>query len=136
MKTGKMIARGESGFTLVEIAVVIIIVGLLVGGILKGQALVENSRVSTIVSQVGAIKAAAYTFHDKYNQFPGDMANATTAIPQCDAAHLCINGNGSGYIADDPGGCCNVWTTILTSGAGMGGSDFESIQFCLAYQAW
>jgi prepilin-type N-terminal cleavage/methylation domain-containing protein len=64
--------RGQHGFTLVEIAVVLVIVGLLLGAVLKGQELIENSRVKNAVNEISSVKAAAYGYLDRYKSLPGD----------------------------------------------------------------
>lgn len=90
--------RSEGGFTLVELAIVMIIIGLLIGGILKGQELINNARVSSSVSQLKGIEASINTFRDKYSALPGDINNASTRIPGCTAAVCNVNGNGDGEI--------------------------------------
>ncbi len=74
--------RKQSGFTLVEIAIVLVIIGLLLGGILKGQELINSARVRNLADQNTGIQAAYYGFIDRYRQVPGDFirANAQTAI--------------------------------------------------------
>jgi prepilin-type N-terminal cleavage/methylation domain-containing protein len=94
----------EKGFTLVELAIVLVIVGLLIAGILKGQELIANSQVASTVSQMNGIQAAKDTFRDKYRGFPGDMLNAQVRIPNCTAANTCNNGTGNGQIGVVPGG--------------------------------
>lgn len=78
--------NAQKGFTLVELAIVMTIIGLLIGGILKGQELMQNARVTSTVAQVKAYEAATTTFRDSYNAFPGDMPNAQNRIPNCVAA--------------------------------------------------
>ncbi|MBL8641113.1 MAG: prepilin-type N-terminal cleavage/methylation domain-containing protein [Alphaproteobacteria bacterium] len=78
--------RNESGFTLVELAIVMIIIGLLIGGILKGQELITNARVSSTVAQVKAIESGISGFRDKYAAFPGDLANPGGRLPSCTVA--------------------------------------------------
>ncbi len=75
--------KNEKGFTLVELAIVMAIIGLLIGGILKGQELMENARIASTVSQVKSYEAAVTTFRDTFNAMPGDMANAITRLPNC-----------------------------------------------------
>ncbi|MEN9395635.1 MAG: hypothetical protein RLZ81_165 [Pseudomonadota bacterium] len=67
----------QSGFTLVEIAIVLVIIGLLLGGVLKGQELIENSRIKSIVNDMKAIQAAYNGYIDRYKSLPGDEAAAT-----------------------------------------------------------
>lgn len=90
-------AQGEKGFTLVELAVVMIIIGLLIGGILKGQEMISNAQITATVAQMKGIEAAASTFRDQYDSFPGDMANAETRLVNCTAAP-CLNGDGDSRI--------------------------------------
>lgn len=76
--------RQQHGFTLVEIAVVLVIIGLLLGGVLKGQELIASARVRNLADQQSGIQAAYYGFQDRYRAVPGDMtsADATSAIGQ------------------------------------------------------
>lgn len=83
----------QSGFTLIEIAIVLVIIGLLLGGILKGQELITSARVRNIISQVDGTKAAFFGFQDRYRALPGDFTAATTQITGATQ-----NGNGNGLI--------------------------------------
>ncbi len=71
--------KDQAGFTLVEIAIVMVIIGLLIGGVLKGQAMIQNARVKNVVKQGDEFRAAWATFFDRYGVLPGDENLA--AIP-------------------------------------------------------
>jgi prepilin-type N-terminal cleavage/methylation domain-containing protein len=94
--------RSQAGFTLVELAIVMIIIGLLIAGVLKGQALIANARVTSTVAQTKASEAATTTFRDTYNFIPGDMTNPNVRLPNCAALPCSFNGNGDGKIAQTP----------------------------------
>ncbi len=74
------------GFTLVELAIVMTIIGLLIGGILKGQELLENARTTSTIAQFKSYEAAVTAFKDIYDALPGDgMTDAENRIPGCNA---------------------------------------------------
>ena len=75
--------KRQQGFTLIEIAIVLVIIGLLLGGVLKGQELIQNARVRNIIAQQDGIKVAFFGFQDRYRGIPGDYtsANANSNIP-------------------------------------------------------
>jgi prepilin-type N-terminal cleavage/methylation domain-containing protein len=83
------------GFTLIEIAIVLVIIGLLLGGVLKGQELITGARVRNLISQQDGIKAAFFGFQDRYRALPGDYASATVNIVNASG-----DGNGNGRIED------------------------------------
>ena len=99
--------KNENGFTLVELAIVLMIIGLLIGGILRGQELMENARVSSTIQQVKAYQGAKVTFMDTYSSLPGDLPTATSRVPGCTAANFCGNGDGNGMIGE-PGSYATV----------------------------
>ena len=88
--------RSSGGFTLLEIAVVLVIIGLLLGGVLKGQELISSARVRNFIAQQEGVKTAFFGFQDRYRAYPGDYSTASTNI-NCGAV-ACLNGNGNGMI--------------------------------------
>lgn len=64
--------KAQTGFTLVEIAIVLVIIGLLLGGVLKGQELIENGRVKSAANDMNGITAAYNSYLDRYRRLPGD----------------------------------------------------------------
>lgn len=70
----------QEGFSLVELAIVLIVIGLIVGGILKGQDLIESARMKSILSQVNDYRVATHTFMDKYDALPGDFNRAQDTL--------------------------------------------------------
>lgn len=71
----------QSGFTLVEIAIVLVIIGLLLGGVLKGQEMIENARVKNAVNDMNGVTAAFQSYVDRFRRMPGDdgLIGALTA---------------------------------------------------------
>ena len=66
----------NAGFTLIEIAIVLVVIGLLLGGVLKGQELIENAKIKNLRNDFEGISAAYYAYTDRYQAMPGDDGNA------------------------------------------------------------
>lgn len=93
-----MTKKTQKGFTLVELSIVLVIIGLIVGGVLVGQDLIKAAQVRAVVSQVQQLDAAINTFRAKYDGLPGDFTRAV-------AFNLGgANGDGDGKISDSDGG--------------------------------
>jgi prepilin-type N-terminal cleavage/methylation domain-containing protein len=76
----------QTGFTLVEIAIVLVIIGLLLGGILKGQEMIVQAKVKNSISDFSGISAAYFGYQDRYRAIPGDDKDATRwGIPVAEA---------------------------------------------------
>ncbi|HEU5047817.1 MAG TPA: prepilin-type N-terminal cleavage/methylation domain-containing protein [Rickettsiales bacterium] len=97
-----------NGFTLIELSIVLVIIGLIVGGVLAGRDLILGAKRRAIISDIEQYKTAVYTFRGKYDAIPGDMANATTYWGALGGGEgsagspLTYNGNGNGLVCDKP----------------------------------
>lgn len=105
--------HSEAGFTLVEIAIVLVIIGLLLGGILKGQEMIENSKVKNAINEMNGVSAAYNSYIDRYRRIPGDDGPAST---------LLARGGGWATIsaAGDNNGVLAITQAQVFTGAGEG----------------
>jgi len=62
----------RKGFTLVELAIVLVIIGIILGAVLKGKDLINNAKAKRTLNDLKGMEALALTFYDRYNRFPGD----------------------------------------------------------------
>lgn len=89
----------DRGFTLIEMAIVMVIIGLLLSAVLKGKELITNARVRNVITQQGDIRTAFHGFQDRYHALPGDYPGAVASrnIPNIAAN---IGGDGNGVISN------------------------------------
>jgi prepilin-type N-terminal cleavage/methylation domain-containing protein len=126
--------RNQSGFTLIEIAIVLVIIGLLLGGILKGQELINSAKVKNLANDFKNIPVYIYGYQDKYKALPGDDiklaahlgASAVACTPN-GVANACVQGNG---VIDGTWNATTVadesyvfWQHIRMAGFGPGSTD-------------
>lgn len=97
----------KHGFTLVELSIVLVIVGLLTGGILGGQALIRASELRSQLKDFDTIGTAHHAFHDKYNCVAGDCRDVASYFPAI------ANGNGDGRVEVWPGAGTNEGGTYF-----------------------
>lgn len=101
------------GFTLIELSIVLVIIGLVVGGILVGREMIRASELRKVISDSERFVTAANAFKGKYNCLPGDCANATSYFTGA------VNGNGDGVIRYGPGSTSetfNYWSHLNQAG--------------------
>ncbi len=110
----------QKGFTLIEIAIVLVIIGLLVGGVLQGQELIENSRVKQAVKDMNGTAAAVFAYQDRYGRVPGDDGDAT-ALAARGASWASVG-------AGDADGNLEVATNAAFTGTGESGAFWQQLK--------
>lgn len=108
----------NKGFTLVELAIVLVIIGLLVGGVLQGQELIKQAQIRNTVQQLTSYDAAVNTFRAKYREMPGDITRA----------------NAFGVDIPKGGSAANVAATADAQQDGDGDGTLEDV--AAAYEDW
>jgi prepilin-type N-terminal cleavage/methylation domain-containing protein len=88
----------QSGFTLVELSIVIIIIGLIIGGIFSGAKLRDNAQVLDIVKQLTLYEASAIKFKELYGSLPGDIVDPSARLTNCNAVPCSRAGDGDGSL--------------------------------------
>lgn len=111
----------QSGFTLVEIAIVLVIIGLLLGGVLKGQELINSSRVKSGISDMNGVIAAYNGYVDRYRRQPGDDNNGGQPLANRGAQWAAaVAGNGTGAI--------DVAANLTFTGGGEGDNFWQHLR--------
>lgn len=117
--------KRNGGFTLVEIAIVLVIIGLLLGGILKGQELLTNAKIKRVVNDFNGITAAIYSYQDRYSALPGDDNMAESRW-----SGVCGNGgdgdgiiDGNWYSSSDNDETREIWGHLRAAGLINGSKD-------------
>lgn len=87
----------RQGFSLVELSIVLVILGLLVGGILAGRSMIRAAEIRKVSSDFVRYKTAVYAFKDKYFAWPGDFSRATTLWPSDSSIR---DGNQNGTVVE------------------------------------
>ena len=113
----------QKGFTLVEIAIVLVIIGLLLGGILKGQEMITQAKIKNAVADFSGISAAYYGYQDRYRAIPGDDPNAASRWSGA------VSGDGNGVVAGAYNASCPVTVAAGTSEACLWWDDLRRAGF-------
>ena len=119
----------QSGFTLVEIAIVLVIIGLLLGGILKGQELINSAKVKNLANDFRVIPTYVYAYQDKFKSLPGDDATAATHVTGATNATTPAGVQGNGVINGNWNSATNTdesrlfWQHVRLSNLAAGPTD-------------
>lgn len=117
----------KRGFSLVELSIVLVILGLLVGGVLSGQSLIRAAELRSVSSEYARYVAATQSFRDKYFALPGDMNNATRFWGRLNSNADCVT-NSTAAVAT-PGSCDGDGDGIIEAGAATANISIERFQF-------
>ncbi len=101
----------RSGFTLVELSIVLVIIGLLIGGIIKGKAMIESAKSKKVKTDIDNIVAAVYSYQDKFNALPGDDKKDRSNL----GAGCASQGDGNGLIDTTTEAVC-AWQELIAAG--------------------
>lgn len=107
--------RQRSGFTLVELSIVLVIIGLLIGGILAAQSMISMAKINAQVQQIGQFDAMVFNFKDTYRYLPGDAPT--------------FGGDGDGLIELTARTCCDNNITAFAGEISAFWSSMDSRQF-------
>lgn len=108
------------GFTLVELAVSMVLIGIVMVAILKGTELIENSRIIKMVSQLNSYQVATKNFRNVYGELPGDLRAPSVKLQDCTSTQCAASGNGDGKICLQPGMTCTSAGGLMNSTFGLG----------------
>jgi prepilin-type N-terminal cleavage/methylation domain-containing protein len=123
-----MMKRNQSGFTLIEIAIVLVIIGLLLGGILKGQELINSAKVKNLATDFRNVPVYIYGYQDKFKALPGDDANVDIHLGgQC--ATTSCKATGPSTCSNGSAGPCTGNGVIDGNWNDAAGSGNETTQF-------
>ncbi len=92
LNLGEHMMRNQHGFTLIEIAIVLVVIGLLLGGIIKGRSFIDSAKMKNVTKQAESLSAAIYGYQDQYSYVPGDDNAANSRWGSA------TNGNANGRI--------------------------------------
>jgi prepilin-type N-terminal cleavage/methylation domain-containing protein len=102
--------KERKGFTLVELAIVLVVIGLILGAIMTGQQLIQNAKYKRLVNDLQGLSAAVYTYYDRYKAYPGDDLKA---VDRWGSTYSNIqNGDGDGLIEGSPASTINTYESV------------------------
>lgn len=132
----------QQGFTLIEIAIVLVIIGLLLGGVLKGQELINSAKVKNIVSEIKNTSVMVYAYQDRFRALPGDQTAAqlsaglgataaacTTGAPGCTPGNGRIDGDWNANDNTNRSETYVMWQHIRLANLASGSTDLDAASY-------
>ena len=125
----------QSGFTLIEIAIVLVIIGLLLGGVLKGQELINSAKVKNLANDFRNIPLYFYGYQDRFKALPGDDARVATNLTAATLATTPNAKQGNGVIdgvwdsTTDTDESYLFWQHVRLAGFAAGPTDTEDANY-------
>jgi type II secretory pathway pseudopilin PulG len=118
--------KSLTAFTLVELSIVLLIIGLIIGGITAGSSLIRQANIRAVLAEINNISSAINTFNIQFNALPGDFTNAYNFWPGANctnsttttqnAGNTSCNGNGDGLVIDTSGESVKGWYHLSQAG--------------------
>jgi len=128
--------KKQSGFTLIELAIVLVIIGLLLGGVLKGQELINSAKVKNMASDFRNIPVYLYGYQDKFRAIPGDDASAVAHLGATATATTTVATRGNGQLDgrwnDAPAATSEAalfWQHVRIAGLAQGATDVAAADY-------
>ncbi len=119
--------KKQAGFTLIELAIVLVIIGLLLGGVLRGQELINSAKVKNMARDFQNVQVYIYGYQDRFKTLPGDDHNADTHVGGTNPANGTQNGviQGSWATVTNGDETCAVWEHVRLAGLSPGSTDID-----------
>lgn len=116
--------KKQTGFTLIELAIVLVIIGLLLGGVLRGQELINSAKVKNMARDFQNVQVYIYGYQDKFKSLPGDDAAVGTHLTGATPANVGTLGNGviqgNWDTTTDGDESCVFWQHVRLAGLAPG----------------
>jgi prepilin-type N-terminal cleavage/methylation domain-containing protein len=131
--------KKQAGFTLIELAIVLVIIGLLLGGVLRGQELINSAKVKNMVRDFQNVQVYVYGYQDRFKTLPGDDHHANTHLTggtNATAAGQTQNGviEGNWNTGNDGDETCVIWQHVRLAGLAPGSTANPSCAANNTYQ--